>query len=113
MDSPGRPTLYRPELAGQAYGLCLLGATNRELPDHFGVARSTTNKWRQDQPAFAQSLKRGRRLADHPDRAASRRAGAGVAHHARPARRAGSASTLWRQTAFSGRYGDRKFDCTS
>ena len=64
MDGPGRPTLYRPEFAEQAYGLCLLGVTSQELADHFGVARSTIDKWRQGQPAFAQALKRGRRIAD-------------------------------------------------
>jgi hypothetical protein len=64
MDGPGRPSLYQPEFAGQAFELCLAGATNRDLADTFEVGHSTIDNWLQKHPEFAQSVKRGRVLAD-------------------------------------------------
>ncbi len=64
MDGPGRPSLYKPEFAEQAFELCLAGATNRDLADTFEVGHSTIDNWLQKQPEFAQSVKRGRVLAD-------------------------------------------------
>ena len=64
MDGPGRPSLYQPEFAGQAFELCLAGATNRDLADTFEVGHSTIDNWLQKHPEFAQSVKRGRALAD-------------------------------------------------
>ncbi|HEX9522547.1 MAG TPA: hypothetical protein VF949_06250, partial [Reyranella sp.] len=63
MDGPGRPSLYKPEFAAQAYELCLAGATNRDLADCFDVGHSTIDNWLQRHPEFAQSVKRGRSLA--------------------------------------------------
>ena len=37
MDGPGRPSLYQPEFAEQAFELCLAGATNLDLADTFEV----------------------------------------------------------------------------
>ncbi|SDY78195.1 hypothetical protein [Nitrosomonas sp. Nm33] len=37
----GRPTSYRPEYAEQAYKLCLLGATDKQLAEFFNVVEST------------------------------------------------------------------------
>ena len=64
MDGPGRPSLYKPEFAEQAFELCLAGATNRDLADTFEVGHSTIDNWLQKQPEFAQSVRRGRALAD-------------------------------------------------
>ena len=64
MDGPGRPSLYKPEFAEQAFELCLAGATNRDLADTFEVGHSTIDNWLQKHPEFAQSVKRGRALAD-------------------------------------------------
>jgi len=64
MDRPGRPSLYKPEFAEQAFELCLAGATNQDLADTFEVGHSTVDNWLQKHPEFAQSVKRGRALAD-------------------------------------------------
>jgi hypothetical protein len=64
MDEPGRPSLYKPEFAAQAFELCLAGATNQDLADTFEVGHSTIDNWLQKHPEFAQSVKRGRALAD-------------------------------------------------
>lgn len=60
----GRPTSYRPEYADQSLKLCRLGATDKELADFFGVVESTINEWKIHQPAFSESLKAGKGLAD-------------------------------------------------
>jgi len=59
-----RPTKYRAEFAEQARKLCRLGATDRELADFFGVQESTINKWKLAHPAFSESLKTGKGMAD-------------------------------------------------
>jgi hypothetical protein len=64
MDRPGRPSLYEPAFAEQAFELCLAGATNQDLADTFEVGHSTIDNWLQKRPEFAQSVKRGRALAD-------------------------------------------------
>jgi hypothetical protein len=64
MDGPGRPSLYQPEFAEQAFELCLAGATNQDLADTFEVGHSTIDNWLHKHPEFAQSVKRGRALAD-------------------------------------------------
>ncbi len=60
----GRPSKYREEFAEQARKLCLLGATDAEMADFFGVAVSTLNAWKKEQPGFFQSITRGKMLAD-------------------------------------------------
>ena len=64
MDGAGRPSLYKPEFAEQAYGLCLAGATNQELADGFDVAHSTIDNWLRKHPEFALAVRSGRDLAD-------------------------------------------------
>lgn len=59
-----RPSKYRPEFAAQALKLCRLGATDKELADFFQIAEATLNNWKQDHPAFLESLKEGKGLAD-------------------------------------------------
>ncbi len=60
----GRPTAYRTEYNEQAYKLCLLGATDVEMADFFGVAESTIHKWKLDHPDFSEFLNRGKLIAD-------------------------------------------------
>lgn len=59
-----RPSSYRPEYADQAEKLCKLGATDKEMADFFGVAESTLNLWKLNEPEFSESLKKGKVLAD-------------------------------------------------
>ena len=60
----GRPTSYQPEYAGQAFKLCLLGATDAQLADFFGVVEQTINNWKLAQPEFLESLRDGKAIAD-------------------------------------------------
>lgn len=60
----GRPSSYREEYAEQTYKLCLLGATDKELADFFGVVEPTVNNWKKDHPAFLESITRGKMAAD-------------------------------------------------
>jgi uncharacterized protein YjcR len=60
----GRPSKYKEEYNQQAYKLCLLGATDKELADFFGVTESTLNLWKQEHKAFSESLKSGKIEAD-------------------------------------------------
>jgi hypothetical protein len=59
-----RPSSYKAEYAKQAEKLCALGATDQELADFFGVDVRTVHRWKADHPAFCQSLKAGKELAD-------------------------------------------------
>lgn len=61
----GRPSKYDPaKTPEQAYKLCLLGATDKELADFFGVSEQTLNNWKAQHPAFLESLNRGKIDAD-------------------------------------------------
>lgn len=60
----GRPSRYRKEYDEQAHKLCLLGATDRELADFFGVSEQTINAWKAAHPSFLESLKSGKDVAD-------------------------------------------------
>lgn len=60
----GRPSSFSPEFSGQAYKLCLLGATDKELADFFGVSEQTINAWKRAHPEFLESLKAGKAEAD-------------------------------------------------
>lgn len=60
----GRPTSYRQEFSEQAYKLCLLGHTDKELSDFFQVSESTLNLWKQEHAEFSESITRGKVIAD-------------------------------------------------
>jgi hypothetical protein len=62
--NPGRPSVYKPEFADQARKLCLLGATDMEIADFFGVDTRTINRWKLKHDKFCQSLKSGKEQAD-------------------------------------------------
>ena len=60
----GRPTDYRPEFVEQVEKLCLLGATDIQIADFFGVSERTLNTWKHTYPEFLQSLKVAKEEAD-------------------------------------------------
>ena len=60
----GRPSKYKEEYTEQAYKLCLLGATDKELADFFRIKESTLNLWKKAQPEFMESLNKGKDNAD-------------------------------------------------
>ena len=60
----GRPTEYLEEYNEQAYKLCLLGATDKEMGEFFGVSEVTINAWKTKFPEFLKSLKQGKIKAD-------------------------------------------------
>lgn len=60
----GRPTKYQPEFAEQARKLCVLGATDREVADFFGVDAATVYRWKHEFPEFCESMKVGKEAAD-------------------------------------------------
>ena len=60
----GRPSLYKPEYAEQAYKFCLLGADDKKLAELFDVDERTINRWKIDYPEFCQSIKMGKDIAD-------------------------------------------------
>ena len=59
-----RPTKYKEEYAGQARKLCLLGYTDSDLADFFGVAESTIDNWKLKHNEFMGSIKDGKDIAD-------------------------------------------------
>jgi len=60
----GRPTLYQPEYPEQAFKLCLLGATDKDLASFFCVEESTINNWKLAHPEFLEAIKGGKDEAD-------------------------------------------------
>lgn len=64
MGEVGRPTDYKAEYAEQAYKLCLLGHTDKELADFFEVAESTIYEWKKVHPEFSESITNGKEVAD-------------------------------------------------
>jgi hypothetical protein len=64
VDKGGRPTDYRVVFNKQAFRLCLLGSTDKQLADFFEVSESTLNNWKIRHPKFLESIKKGRDEAD-------------------------------------------------
>lgn len=42
----------------------MLGATDDDMANFFGVSKQTLNKWKKDYPEFLDSLKKGKAIAD-------------------------------------------------
>lgn len=59
-----RPTKYRQEYNQQAYELCLLGYTDKELAEYFGVNPDTIYEWKNKFSEFSESIKKGKAPAD-------------------------------------------------
>jgi hypothetical protein len=62
--SVGRPTKYRDEYPDQARRLALLGLTDEEMAEFFGVDKKTLYNWDEDHPEFLHSRARGKTHAD-------------------------------------------------
>lgn len=60
----GRPSAYRPEYAEQGFKLCLLGATDAQMAEFWGVTHHAVNRWKHAYPDFRESITRGKLLAD-------------------------------------------------
>ena len=60
----GRPTSYKPEFDNQVFELSLLGLTDEQMANVFGVTKVTFNNWKHDHPTFFDSLTRGKDEAD-------------------------------------------------
>lgn len=60
----GRPSKYKSVFAEQAFKLCLLGATDKDLADFFEVNEDTINEWKKTKKGFSESLKKGKKAAD-------------------------------------------------
>jgi len=60
----GRPGEYSPKFVERAKNLCLLGLTNDQIADSFGVTGETLRQWRLRYPEFAAALDFGREHAD-------------------------------------------------
>lgn len=59
-----RNSAYLPRYAKEAEKLCLMGATDANLADFFGVSVTTINNWKIRHPIFLEALKDGKRPAD-------------------------------------------------
>lgn len=64
MAKNGRPTLYKPGYDDQARKLCLIGYTNVELADFFGVNLDTIYEWKNLHPSFSEETCAGKIKAD-------------------------------------------------
>ncbi len=61
----GRPSEYDPKKTPkQTKKACLMGATDNDLADFFGVSEKTINNWKKEHPEFLQSIKDGKEIAD-------------------------------------------------
>lgn len=61
----GRPSSYDPKYAAQARKICmLLGATDEQLAEVFGVSVATIYNWKLDYPEFLEAIKEGKVSAD-------------------------------------------------
>lgn len=60
----GRPTKYKKEFNEQAYKLTLLGLTDAEMADFFGISVQTFNVWKKEKEGFSESLRDGKEKAD-------------------------------------------------
>ena len=64
MGKRGPAPNYKPDFCPIAYKFCLLGATNEDLADVFGVSRNTIGNWLARYPEFRKAMQDGRDVAD-------------------------------------------------
>jgi transcriptional regulator with XRE-family HTH domain len=60
----GRPTLYKPEYVEKVKRICLLGGTDAQIADYFGVDVSTIGNWKNAHPEFLESIRETKVLQD-------------------------------------------------
>jgi hypothetical protein len=61
---PGRDSEYDPSMNDQVRKLALLGLTNEELAEFFGVHVSTFYRWQAGNSAFREAVNEGKTIAD-------------------------------------------------
>lgn len=62
--APRHPdTKYEDRFAKMAFGISLLGATDREMADIFGVSQGTISRWKRSHPEFGRAVTKGGTLA--------------------------------------------------
>lgn len=61
---PGRSSDYDPSMNDQARKLALLGMTNEEMAEFFGVHVSTFQRWLAENIAFHEAVSEGKVVAD-------------------------------------------------
>lgn len=61
---PESTSKYKAEYDELAYNYCLLGATDAQLANFFGVKEQTINNWKNKHKSFFESLKKGKDSAD-------------------------------------------------
>lgn len=64
LPGPGRPSAYDPSMNDQARKLALLGLTDAEIAEFFGIATSTFYLWKERHPAFSEAVNAGGIQAD-------------------------------------------------
>jgi hypothetical protein len=60
----GRPSVFKRDYVAQASKLCVLGATDIEIADFFGVNPATIHRWKHNHPEFCESIKLGKEALD-------------------------------------------------
>lgn len=60
----GRKTLYKAEYAELAFKYSLLGITDAQMADLFGVNEDTLHEWKKRHPKFSESIHNGKDKAD-------------------------------------------------
>jgi hypothetical protein len=60
----GRPSKYDERFVEEAEKLTMLGLTDKQLADFWGISVSTMFNWRDQHPAFLEALKAGKCVAD-------------------------------------------------
>lgn len=61
---PGRDSLYDPAMNDTARKLALLGLTNEEMAEFFGIGITTFYRWQNENSAFRESVNDGKVIAD-------------------------------------------------
>lgn len=61
----GRPTKWKASYVDEGRKLALLGATDKQIADFFGVCEDTITEWKKKHPKFSLSLKDGKVEADN------------------------------------------------
>lgn len=64
-ENRGRPTKYKEEFAGQAFGLAKLGAKDTDLADFFKVNVDTIQEWKKVHKIFSDLIKSGKEEFDN------------------------------------------------
>ena len=60
----GRPSKFQAAFTAQAFRLALLGQTDKEMADFFGISEATFNRWKQAHSEFREAIRRGKVGAD-------------------------------------------------